>query len=81
MNELESWDFGFTAVNETELESVQTAASVASIEKEKTDKIYKAILPLLAKLKADSQKDYIYWPNRVENVENFEKRLTELYKS
>ena len=50
------FDFGFTAVDETELESVQKATTqldqvVAGAEttQEKLDKLYNAIIPLLNK--------------------------------
>lgn len=69
------FDFGFTAVDENELEAVQQAQKVA-VEAEgnadKLNQLYNAILPLLSNLKANPDKDYIYWPNRVEKVEQFE---------
>lgn len=69
------FDFGFTAVDENELEVVQQAQKVA-VEAEgnadKLNQLYNAILPLLSNLKMNPEKDYIYWPNRVEKVEQFE---------
>ena len=73
----EDWDFGFTAVNEADLESVQNAEA----EKTKSEKLYKSILPLLSKLKENSEKDYIFWPNRLPKVEEFEQRLKKIYES
>ena len=73
------FDFGFTAVSEEELEVVQkTAASAeeasatAASYGDKLDALYNAILPLLSNLKKNHEKDYIYWPNRVQKVEEFE---------
>ena len=73
------FDFGFTAVDETELEAVQQAQTVANEQsssaselEDKLNNLYNAILPLLSNLKANPEKDYIYWPNRVEKVEQFE---------
>jgi predicted small metal-binding protein len=73
------FDFGFTAVDEKELEVVQkTAASAeeaaasATVNEDKLNKLYNAILPLLSNLKKNHEKDYIYWPNRVQKVEEFE---------
>ena len=73
------FDFGFTAVDEKELEVVQkTAASAeeaaasATVNEDKLNKLYNAILPLLSNLKKNHEKDYIYWPNRVQKVEQFE---------
>ena len=74
------FDFGFTAVDEEELESYQKVSSVASSTQDKVDKLYNAIIPLLNNLKANPEKDYILWPNRLEKVEQFEDLLTSIYK-
>ena len=81
------FDFGFTTVDETELEAVQkateTAASASSTVEEmqaKIDKLYNAIAPLLNNLKANPEKEYIYWPNRIDKVEQFETHLYNIYK-
>jgi len=82
------FDFGFTAVDETELASYQQAeAKVEDAEEEtlavseKIDNLYNAIQPLLNNLKANPEKEYILWPNRLEKVEEFEKFLYDIYKS
>ena len=74
------FDFGFTAVNEDELEAVQTAASAAGTVEDRLDALYNAIVPLLNNLKANPQEDYILWPNRLAKVEEFETHLTKIYK-
>lgn len=81
------FDFGFTAVDENELEAVQQAAAQASTSSEtateledKLNKLYNAILPLLTNLKKNPEKDYIYWPNRVEKVEAFEDLISNIIK-
>jgi uncharacterized protein involved in tolerance to divalent cations len=73
------FDFGFTAVDEEELESVRelktsvkTSGEVAHETEERLNSLYNAILPLLSNLKANPEKDYIYWPNRTKKVEEFE---------
>ena len=82
------FDFGFTAVDETELKAVQeatqkveTVASTANVTQDKLDKLYNAIVPLLNNLKANPEKEYILWPNRVEKVEQFEDHLYKIYSS
>ena len=82
------FDFGFTAVDETELKAVQeatqkveTVASTATVTQDKLDKLYNAIVPLLNNLKANPEKEYILWPNRVEKVEQFEDHLYKIYSS
>tara|TARA_B100000900_G_C20496260_1_gene681728 strand:+ start:184 stop:420 length:237 start_codon:yes stop_codon:yes gene_type:complete len=77
---LTDFDFGFTAVDEEELESYQKVSSVASSTQDKVDKLYNAVIPLLNNLKANPEKDYILWPNRLEKVEAFEDFLTSIYK-
>jgi len=83
----DDWDFGFTAVNEDELETVQKLEqekSVASDEvlglQDRLDALYSAIMPLLNNLASNPEKSYIYWPNRLEKIETFRDKLTELYK-
>lgn len=82
------FDFGFTAVDESELEAVQalgaTAKEVeskATTTQDKLDKLYNAIVPLLNNLKKNPEKEYILWPNRLEKVEEFETHLQNIYSS
>jgi len=79
------FDFGFTAVDEQELEAVQQAASTAQESsqtaaelEDKLNNLYNAIVPLLANLKKNPEKDYIYWPNRTEKVEQFEDMIRKM---
>lgn len=83
----ELFDFGFTIVDEDELEAVQEAQQVAnevsttSTEVQKQlDSLYNAIQPLLNNLKQNPQKDYILWPNRLEKIEQFEDHIQKIYK-
>lgn len=87
MADLLDFDFGFTAVDENELEAVQkvtteassTSASLQETE-EKLNKLYNAIQPLLTNLKKNPEKEYILWPNRVEKIEQFEDLITGIIK-
>ena len=86
MNDI--FDFGFTAVTEDELEAVRTsqasasdAEQLASTTQDQLEKLYNAIQPLLNNLKANPEKDYIYWPKRLEKVEAFENFIQEIYKN
>ena len=81
------FDFGFTAVDEDELSSVrelkssvETTATDAEEKGEKLNNLYNAILPLLGNLKKNPEKDYIYWPNRVAKVEEFEEIISAIVK-
>ena len=60
-------DFGFTAMDADELAAIDTKI----IEKTTTatdviNKLDNFVRPLLENLAKDSDKDYIYWPNRSE---------------
>tara|TARA_Y100000992_G_scaffold292178_1_gene249419 strand:- start:701 stop:961 length:261 start_codon:yes stop_codon:yes gene_type:complete len=74
-------DFGFTAVNESELEVAKQASAAtgtAKEQEEKLQKLYNAIKPLLANLKQNPEKEYILWPNRVSVIEKFEAHLADI---
>ena len=78
------FDFGFTAVTEDELEVVQQAqkdvtSSKTGLDKtqQKCDTLYNMMKPLLNNLAKNPEKDYIYWPNRVDIIN---KKILELDK-
>jgi len=82
----EFFDFGFTAVDENELDAVQKTAGqvsdatvLANEAQGKLDKLYNSITPLLNNLKANPEKEYILWPNRVAKVEQFQDILYKIY--
>ena len=89
------FDFGFTAVTEDELavvqnlekekEAVATKAALSSSEKEKLDNkintLYNMFQPLLNNLAKNPEKDYIYWPQRLDKIEEFSDKLDAVYKS
>ena len=86
-SDLLKFDFGFTAVDESELEAFKTIKSEASSAgaevkalEEKVNSLYNAILPLLTNLKKDPEKDYILWPNRTEKIEQFEEHISKIIK-
>ena len=81
------FDFGFTAVNEDELQAVKetqalanNAEQVATAKQDKIDNLYNAIIPLLNNLKKNPEKEYILWPDRLAKVEAFEDHLQKIYK-
>jgi hypothetical protein len=80
------FDFGFTAVDEDELSSVQQTVALANdaeqlalTTQERLDNLYNAITPLLNNLKKNPEKEYILWPNRLAKVEEFETHLQKIY--
>ena len=81
------FDFGFTAVDENELEAVQQAqttvqqaSSDATSTQERLDSLYNAVMPLLTNLKKNPEKEYILWPNRTQKIEEFEAKLLDIYQ-
>jgi hypothetical protein len=81
------FDFGFTAVDENELEVVQHSTVTVSNEQarskeleDKLNKLYNAIQPLLSNLKKNPEKEYILWPNRTEKIEQFEDLIRGIIK-
>tara|TARA_Y100001937_G_scaffold114937_1_gene165233 strand:- start:335 stop:601 length:267 start_codon:yes stop_codon:yes gene_type:complete len=86
-DDLLKFDFGFTAVDESELEAVQQITTKASsteaevkVLEDKLNKLYNAILPLLSNLKKNPEKEYILWPNRTEKIEAFEDHISGIIK-
>ena len=85
---LEDFDFGFSVVDEKELEAVTTASAkveaasgTSQSVQNKMDKMYNAVMPLLNNLQKNPEKEYIFWPDRHNKVEQFRDKLTILYKS
>jgi len=88
------FDFGFTALDEQELEAVQVKTeNQLKLEEENTtlstslsecqnrlDKLYSAVQPLLNNLKVNPDKDYIYWPDRGAKVDAFSAHLSKIYQ-
>ena len=86
MSDKDFFDFGFSAVDIEELDvlrekekQVAAATGSATETQEKLDSIYKAIQPLLNNLKANPDKDYIFWPGRMPKIESFEAHLAKIY--
>lgn len=83
------YDFGFTIVDESELDAYQQAqearekleaASGSTQELEdRLHKLYNAIQPLLNNLKKSPERDYILWPDRLTKIEAFEDMLQDIY--
>ena len=82
----DSFDFGFSAVTLDELEVIQeTNSKLEESDAESTelrrrvDAVYAAVQPLLNNLKNDPSKEYIWWPNRMEKIEQFSDHLDALF--
>jgi|TARA_B110000908_G_C9909281_1_gene294605 hypothetical protein len=74
------FDFGFTAVDEDELDVVQQRTAMALSTDDRLNRLYGAIIPLLNNLKSNPEKDYILWPNRLAKVDEFETLLKNIYE-
>jgi hypothetical protein len=81
------FDFGFTAVDEEELEAVQTVtaqveATSSEVEalRSKLITLRSAIEPLLKNLEQNPEKAYIHWPDRTSKVKAFRSKLDSIQK-
>ena len=74
MSEEQISDFGFTAMTFDDISAVLEQSKNAEINtveenyKNKIETLKKMILALLNNLAANPEKEYIYWPNRVEKI-------------
>lgn len=80
------FDFGFSLMDENELEvaqdakiEVQNATKSATEAQTNLDTLYNAIQPLLNNLKANPEKEYIYWPDRSKKIEEFSDFIDKIY--
>jgi hypothetical protein len=80
------FDFGFSAMDEDELDAVQQAsAKVKAADDGATEvadrlhKLYNMVTPLLNNLASNPEKDYIYWPQRLSKIEEFRDALDAVY--
>jgi len=84
----DDFDFGFSLVDESELNAVQevqeklsSTSQAATDTQKKIDKMYNMFIPLLNNLASNPEKEYIYWPNRVDKIEAFRDKLRQVYES
>jgi hypothetical protein len=92
VQELGNFDFGFTAVSEDELKTIERELEakvadrdtqlkqVAASYEERLNTLYKMVMPLLNNLAKDAEKDYIYWPGRQKKMQEFIKQVEALVK-
>lgn len=83
---LDDFDFGFSLVDETELEVVkkaqtelQSTTTAVTATQTKLERLYNSIQPLLNNLKKNPEKEYILWPDRVKRIEKFQDHLDSIY--
>ena len=75
-------DFGFTAMDADELAAIDTKiVEKTTTATEVINKLDNFVRPLLENLAKDSDKDYIYWPNRVDIINKKLKELDEIQKN
>lgn len=66
------FDFGFTLANEGELKELAKFRP----GEEKLYEVVKMVNVLLDNLAKNPEKEYIYWPNRVEKIKEFKNKLS-----
>lgn len=67
-----AFDFGFSAVDETEV-----TKPTEDYWKKKTLDLRDMVIPLLLNLKRDPEKEYIRWPDRVDKIDQFIQKINE----
>ena len=81
-NNIEYNDFGFTAMDADELASDDTKiVETTTTAKAGIDYLHNYIRHLLENLAKDSDKDYIYWPNRLDILTKKLKELDDIQKN
>jgi len=85
----ENDDFGFSLVSEDELkahedllrrkieEQTEVVLKTEAELKDKLDGLRAMIMPLLINLSKDPDKSYIFWPDRVQKIEKFIKKVND----
>jgi len=75
------FDFGFSFIDE-EIESIKEdnkklgeEAGTAKDLEERIERLYDSILPFLDNLCKNPEKSTIYWPNRVDKIQEYKKKL------
>ena len=85
---MSDFDFGFTMVDENELDIVKEVKSTAEsttleVDKlqKKCDTLYNMMMPLLNNLAMNPDKDYIKWDgkDRMAKIEQFRDKMDEVY--
>ena len=65
-------------------DKIDRKLTLASSEKEKLDNkinsLYNMFQPLLNNLATNPEKEYIFWPNRLEKIEEFRDKIDAVYK-
>jgi hypothetical protein len=83
----ESFDFGFSIVDEQELDVLQAAEEKLTVVsgnadalQDRMNKLYNMIIPLLNNLAKNPDKNYIFWPDRHVKIEQFRDALDKVYQ-
>jgi hypothetical protein len=75
-------DFGFSIVSEEELKAHEEVLKQQYVsENSKLKKMRNMIMPLLHNLCENEEKEYIYWPNRKQKLQEFMKKIDSLVEN
>lgn len=75
------FDFGFSFIDdevESAKEQIKSEKATASDLQERLDLLHDSIIPFLDNLCKNPDKSTIHWPNRVEKIEAYKKRLEQI---
>ncbi len=79
----EDFDFGFTSVEEGDINKhvLDELSGASELYKDRLERMHKMITPLIKNLMADADtKNYIHWPNRKEKLQQFQEQLDNLLR-
>lgn len=72
----DDYDFGFSLMTEDEIrENERLLESAVLTESAKLEAFKNMIMPFLRNLTKNPEKEYIFWPDRAEKVEEFIKKI------
>jgi hypothetical protein len=78
VDRIEDFDFGFSFSDE-QVDNLKNDLSIQQNElediKDRLSKLHNAIIPFLDNLCRDPDKATIHWPNRVEKIQDYKKKL------
>ena len=79
-----TYDFGFTAVDESEVADPivsEVTNSAQTTVQQKLQAVEKLVMPLLVNLMKNPEKEYIHWPNRVPLIEKQIEKILEITRA
>lgn len=75
--EVEDYDYGFSFEDADKQTDISTVEELKDF-KRRLDSLYNAIIPFLDNLCKNPEKSTIFWPNRVEKIQLYKRKLEQI---